>query len=372
MKKIVIAPDSFKGTIDAQSAAAVMSDAVRREAPEAEVVCLPLADGGEGTAECLCGALGGEKISLTVCGPDREAVEAFYVRVEDTAIIEVACACGFSLVQGVRAPGRYTTYGVGEMIVHAATHGCRRTLLCLGGSATNDAGAGMAAACGVRFFDAEDQSFIPVGESLCRVQKIDMSHLEPAVREMNFTVMTDVQNPLCGQNGAAYVFAPQKGADEETVRRLDDGLCRFADRIFKELGFDVSSLPGGGAAGGMGAGAVAFFNAEIQSGIDLVLDLLQFEQQARDADLILTGEGKLDEQSLHGKAISGIVRRAGNIPVVAVVGGYAPHLSAYYKAGLCAVFSVNTMPLPLERSAPLAKENLYQTVRNIIRLYQQS
>ena len=368
MPKIMIAPDSFKGTLSAKEVCDVMKDAVLSVLPQAETECLPLADGGEGTARIMTEAMGGEMGTRAVAGPFGDPVSAAYGMAGDTAIIEMAQAAGLPLCdrKDVKAA---STFGVGQMILHAAHHGARKALICLGGSATNDGGCGMAAAVGVRFLDKNGNSFVPTGGTLCDIQKIDLREADPDVQAMSFTVVSDVTNPLFGENGAAFVFAPQKGADEDTVRLLDDGLRHFAKILLRDTGFDVSSLPGGGAAGGMGAGCVAFFNAVIRSGIDTVLETLDFERRAADADLIFTGEGKLDAQTMGGKVVSGVLARRGNTPVIAVVGGYEGDERLLFEKGLTAVFSINTLPQTLAEGAGTHAARLGVTTRNILRTF---
>ncbi len=366
MPKIIIAPDSFKGTLSAREICDTAREAILSILPAARVECLPLADGGEGSAEIMTDALGGEMIPVEVAGPFGDPVDARYGRAGETAIIEMAQAAGLSRCEkkDVMNAG---SFGVGQMILHAAHHGARRVILCLGGSATNDGGCGMAAATGVRFFDKTGASFVPTGGTLEQISRIDAREMDPAVQAMSFTVMSDVKNPLFGENGAAYVFAPQKGADAAQVEALDRGLRHFADVARRDTGFDIAALPGSGAAGGMGGGSVVFFNAVIRSGIDTVLDALRFEERAKDADLILTGEGKMDEQTMGGKAVSGVLRRRGNTPVIAVVGGYEGDERVFFEAGLTAVFSINTLPQTIEQGAGTHAARLAATVRNIIR-----
>ena len=371
MSTFLLIPDSFKGTLSAVEVCAAMERAIRTRLPGAAVRTLPMADGGEGTVEAFLTALGGQRVTAKVCGPNFAPLEAGYGLLPDgTAVIEMAACAGLPLAGKKNNPERATTYGVGELIMHALDRGARKFLIGLGGSATNDGGCGCAAACGVRFYEKNGSSFVPSGRNLTDIEKIDMSYADPRLKECTFTVLCDIDNPLCGPTGAAAVFGPQKGADEEMVKRLDMGLRHVARRWLEDLGQDLLFLPGGGAAGGMGAGMAAFFGGRLRSGIDTLLDAVGFDGLAKDADLILTGEGKLDGQTAHGKAICGIAKRAKalGVPVVALVGGSEGDLAPLYEAGLTAVFSINRLPRALEDSAPYTAENLAHTLDNVLRL----
>ena len=372
MKKAVLIPDSFKGTISSADICSVMQTEILRRFPDCAVLSVPVADGGEGSVDAFLTALGGEKISLTVKGPFCEDTEAFYGIIDGgrTAVIEMAAAAGLPLAAGRENPLTATTYGVGQLILHAANAGVKKIVMGLGGSATNDGGCGAAAACGVRFFGEDGAPFVPAGGTLCKIARIDTSGLAPSLRGIEFITMCDIDNPMYGERGAAYVFAPQKGADPDTVRVLDDGLRHLSEVIKKSLGKDVADLPGGGAAGAMGAGMAVFFGSRLQMGIETVLDTVGFDGMIRDADVIFTGEGKIDSQSLGGKAVIGIARRAkkNGTPVIAVVGGAEGDMSAAYEEGVSAVFSINRLPMPLSESRAFTKENLAFAMENILRL----
>ncbi|MFQ8601711.1 MAG: glycerate kinase [Anaerovoracaceae bacterium] len=327
--KYIIMPDSFKGTMSAEKVCRIMEEAVRQYDENAEAVSIPLADGGEGTADCLINIMGGKKIFCDVRGPYGKTIEGFYGKLPgNTAVIEMAAAAGFSL--GRRAgvlnikndPSEATTYGVGELIKKAVEDGCQKIILGIGGSCTNDAGTGMAAALYTRFYDEYGNEFIPVGRTLNRIARIDTSETERFLSKIHIDVMCDVENPLYGENGAAYVFAPQKGADEYMVRMLDYNLRCFAESVKSSLGTDISFLPMMGAAGGMGAGAYIFLKAVLKRGIDVILDMIDFEHIIEDGRMIITGEGKFDAQSLGGKAVMGIAKRAvkNHIPVLVIAG----------------------------------------------------
>jgi len=370
--KIVLIPDSFKGTLSSVEVCRVLRGCVELRLPGCEVRAIPVADGGEGSVDAFLAALGGEKVHARVAGPFFEPVESFYGLTDGgkTAIVEMAACAGLPLAGERRDPALTTTYGVGELIALAVEGGARKIILGLGGSATNDAGCGAAAALGVRFFDRTGTPFVPTGGTLGEVERIDVSAARERLRGVEITAMCDIDNPMYGENGAAYVFAPQKGAGPEQVRALDAGLRRLAGVMRRELGMDFAELPGAGAAGAMGAGVTAFLGASLQSGIESVLNAVDFDRAAADAELIFTGEGRLDSQSLRGKVVIGVARRAKRLGkrVIAIVGGAEGELEAAYAEGVTAVFTTNRLPEPLSRSAPRAAENLAFTMDNILRL----
>ena len=370
--KIVLIPDSFKGTLSSVEVCRVLRGCVELRLPGCEVRAIPVADGGEGSVDAFLAALGGEKVHARVAGPFFEPVESFYGLTDGgkTAIVEMAACAGLPLAGERRDPALTTTYGVGELIALAVEGGARKIILGLGGSATNDAGCGAAAALGVRFFDRTGTPLVPTGGTLGEVERIDVSAARERLRGVEITAMCDIDNPMYGENGAAYVFAPQKGAGPEQVRALDAGLRRLAGVMRRELGMDFAELPGAGAAGAMGAGVTAFLGASLQSGIESVLNAVDFDSAAADADLIFTGEGRLDSQSLRGKVVIGVARRAKRLGkrVIAIVGGAEGELEAAYAEGVTAVFTTNRLPEPLSRSAPRAAENLAFTMDNILRL----
>ena len=348
-----------------------MKHAIERWYPQTEIVTIPIADGGEGSTEAFLTACGGEKVAVQVCGPRHQTVSAFYgILTDGTAVIEAAAAAGLSLAGASPNPELSTTYGVGQLMRHALLSGCRKLILCLGGSATNDGGCGAAAALGIRFLDEGGREYLPVGGTLDRLHTIDPGELLPQLLHADIRVMCDVDNPLCGPQGAAAVFGPQNGADAQMVQRLDHNLRHLADVIQQDLHRDIALLPGAGAAGGMGGGMAAFTGAALQSGIDTMLDAVRFETAASHADLIFTGEGRFDGQSLHGKAVTGIARRAKKmgIPVVAVVGDILDPIDAAYEEGICAVFSTNRQALPFSQVCPKAADNLSATMDTILRL----
>ena len=370
MKKCVVVSDSFKGTVSSREICEIAQRVIPRHFPACEVVCIPVADGGEGTVDCFVQAMGAQRVEITVTNALGEKSAAAYARLGELAIIEMAAAAGLPQVGALRCPGTATTYGVGELIAHAVDSGCKRILLGLGGSATNDGGCGCAAALGVGFLDADGQSFVPVGDTLGRIARIDTAEAEALLRSVEITVMCDVTNPLYGPTGAAYVFAPQKGADAEKVKSLDAGLRHFGDVIRSQYGLDVGAMPGAGAAGGMGAGCVALLGGTIQSGIDAVLDVTGFDRQLEGADLVITGEGRIDSQSADGKVISGVARRtrAKGVPLIAIAGGIADSAGAVYDIGVSAMFSTDRAALPVDMLGARSPGDYEATLSDIMSL----
>ena len=370
MKKCVVVSDSFKGTVSSREICAIAQQVIPRHFPACEVVCIPVADGGEGTVDCFVQAMGAQRVGVTVTNALGEKSAAAYARLGELAIIEMAAAAGLPQVGALRCPGTATTYGVGELIAHAVGSGCKRILLGLGGSATNDGGCGCAAALGVSFLDADGQGFIPVGDTLGRIGRIDTAKAEELLRGVELTIMCDVTNPLYGPMGAAYVFAPQKGADAEKVKSLDAGLRHFGDVIRSQLNIDVSTMSGAGAAGGMGAGCVALLGGTIQSGIDAVLDVTGFDRQLEGADLVITGEGRIDSQSADGKVISGVARRTRTkgIPLIAIAGGIADSAGAVYDIGVSAMFSTDRAALPVDMLGARSPDDYEATLNDIMSL----
>lgn len=370
MKKCVVVSDSFKGTVSSREICEIAQRVIPRHFPSCEVVCIPVADGGEGTVDCFIQAMGAQRVEVTVTNALGEKSAAAYARIGELAIIEMAAAAGLPQVGALRCPGTATTYGVGELIAHAAHSGCKRILLGLGGSATNDGGCGCAAALGVGFLDADGQSFVPVGDTLGRIARIDTAKADELLRSVEITVMCDVTNPLYGPTGAAYVFAPQKGADAGKVKSLDAGLRHFGDVIRSQLGIDVSAMPGAGAAGGMGAGCVALLGGTIQPGIDAVLDVTGFDRKLEGADLVITGEGRIDSQSAGGKVISGVARRtkAKGVPLIAIAGGIADSAGAVYDIGVSAMFSTDRAALPVDMLGARSPGDYEATLSDIMSL----
>ncbi len=372
MEKILLVPDSFKGTLSSRQVCQVMAGQLRRFFPQAQVKSIPVADGGEGSVEAFLAAAGGERRTRTVTGPFGEPVEAFYGILGDgrTAVIEMAACAGLPLAEGRLNPERATTYGVGELLLAAKEAGCTKAILGLGGSCTNDGGAGAAAALGAKFTRADGTAFVPTGGTLGEIAALDVSPVAQALQGMELTAMCDIDNPLYGEAGAAAVFAPQKGADAAMVARLDAGLRHLGQVSARCLGRDFSHLPGAGAAGGLGFGMAAFCGAQLRMGIDAVLDAVGFDSLLPGTDMVFTGEGKIDSQSARGKVVSGVAarcRKAG-VPVVAVVGQIGQGFEEMYQQGLTAVFSINRAAQPFAESRFHAGENLALTMENIARL----
>jgi glycerate kinase len=349
-----------------------MSSALRSQFPNAEIISIPVADGGEGTVDAFLAACGGEKVYLTVKGPFMEDMRSFYGLIEGgrTAVIEMAACAGLPLVGTNLHPESTTTYGVGQLIADALHRGCQRIIVGLGGSATNDLGTGCAAALGMRFLDADGQAFIPVGGTLDRIVSIDRIAMLPALDQAEIITMCDIDNPLYGPNGAAHVFSPQKGAGPAMVQELDRQLRSGAETIQRELGLDISNLPGAGAAGGMGGGMVAFLESKLSMGIEVLLDLVDFDQLLTSTDLVFTGEGRIDAQSLRGKVVIGVARRArrAGVPVIAVVGAIGEGIERAYDEGVTAIFNINREPLPFTEAKVRAKENLEMTMHDLAHL----
>ena len=317
-RKVIIIPDSFKGSISSEKAAEILGQAARKAG--FETVEAPVADGGEGTIECVLKITGGQKRAVRVCGPEGTDITAMYgITSRDEAVIEIAESTGITKQNGLH-PMTAETFGFGQLILDALDNGVRKFILGLGGSASTDCGMGMAAAWGVRFIDGRGLDFVPCGERMRDIAMVDMSGIDPRIAESSFLVMCDVTNPLFGPKGAAYIFGPQKGADPEQVRILDDGLRGAARLIEQATGCDPESVRSAGAAGGSGYGCAAFLKARMESGIEVMLDLCSFDKNVGDCDLIVTGEGSLDSQSLMGKVLSGLKKHSRGKPIVSFCG----------------------------------------------------
>jgi len=323
--KIVIAPDSFKESLSAFQAARAIEKGFRDVFPEAEYVLIPMADGGEGTVQSLVDATGGTVIEKRVTGPLGEPVDAFFGLLGDgkTAVIEMAAASGLHLVPNEkRNPLLTTTRGTGELIRAALDKGVEHLIIGVGGSATNDGGAGMIQALGGRLLDQKRQEIAPGGGHLSELAEIDLSSLDSRLKKVKIDVACDVDNPLTGPNGASAVFGPQKGATPEMVRQLDENLSRFADVVEQTLEKPIRHVPGAGAAGGLGAGLLAFLDAELKRGVEIVLEAVQFQERVKDASLVITGEGRIDGQTISGKTPIGVAKAAKQygIPVIGIAG----------------------------------------------------
>lgn len=370
MKKCIVISDSFKGTLSSRDICTIARESIPRFFPKCQAVTVPVADGGEGTVDCFCEAIGAERISVDTTGPYGEPVRTVYARKGALAVVEMAGAAGLPMVGDRRDPEQTTTYGVGCVIRQAIAQGCKKILLGLGGSCTNDGGCGAAAALGVRFLDRDGAEFVPVGGSLDRIASIEMAGAAELLRDVQITAMCDVTNPLYGELGAAAVFGPQKGADPAMIQRLDRQLSALDQAIRANLGQSVAMLPGAGAAGGMGAGCVAFLGGELRSGIEAVLDTVEFDRLLEGADLVITGEGRIDAQSVQGKVISGVAARTARrkIPLAAIVGSIAPDAGAAYDLGVTAMFSIDREAVDYQKYAANTAEQYRRTLEDILRL----
>lgn len=337
--KILLAPDSFKGSLSSKEVCHAMENGIKRVI-DAEIISIPIADGGEGTVEALVYAVGGEIIKSDVTGPLGEKVEAFYGILKDgTAVIEMAACAGLYLIpEEKRNPLKTTTYGVGELIKLALDRGCRKFIIGIGGSATNDGGVGMAQALGARFLDKDGNEIGFGGGELYKIEKIDISSIDKRIYESEFIVASDVDNPLCGEKGASYVYGPQKGATPEMIKILDENLRHLAYEAKKVIEKDYSEVPGAGAAGGLGFGLMAFLGAKLKRGIDIIIETTRLEEKIKEVDLVITGEGNTDFQTAFGKAPAGIAKLAKkyNKPVIILSGGLGKDYKSLYDIGVTA------------------------------------
>lgn len=369
--KIVIASDSFKGSLTSAEVAAAAERGIKAVYPDCEVISVNVSDGGEGTMEAIIDVLGGEVITTMVSDPLGRPITAHYGIAGDKAIIEMAAASGLTLLQPEeRNPWLTSSYGTGEMIMEAIHHGCRHLLIGIGGSATNDAGTGMLQALGFRFFDAQGQAITDCrGGRMQDIARIDDSAVPQAVRQSQFIVACDVDTPFCGPEGAAPVFAPQKGADTNMVTRLDAGMASLAQVIKDTYHINIVPLAGAGAAGGMGGGFRAFLNATLQRGIEMVLDAIDFDRIIQDANLIITGEGKIDFQTAKGKTAAGVLSHARKqgIPVVAI-GGCIEMCESVEQMGFAGIYPIieEKVPLEIAMQSDFAASNIENTVKKIL------
>lgn len=368
--KIVIAVDSFKGCLSSSSIANAVEEGIQNTLPGCEVIKVPIADGGEGTVDALVDATQGKIITIPVHNPLMQPIQASYGMTGDgqTAIIEMSAASGLDLIP--LRPGNImdtTTYGTGEMIADAIERGCRNFIIGVGGSATNDAGTGMMQALGVRFIDEKGNEVEKGGKSLSAIRHIDTQNQLPELQDCTFHIATDVTNPFYGPQGAACIFGPQKGGNEEQIKALDKGMKHLAGLLFETTGKEIGHLPGAGAGGGMGGGCVAFLQANISPGIELIMDYLHFDEIIRGAGLVITGEGKMDRQTLFGKVPVGIARAAASqqIPVIAITGQLDITADKELReAGLSAIFPIHPAPISLEKA--MQPDYAYRNIRRSI------
>ncbi len=371
--RIVIAPQSFKGSVSGPEAARAIQEGVLRVFPDAETVLIPVADGGDGTLDALVDATSGRTFTSRVSGPLRDRVSARWGVMGDgkTAVIEMAQASGLALLAYKdRNPRHTTTYGTGQLIKRALDRGFRRIIVGMGGSATNDGGAGMASALGARLYDSKDRPLPPGGASLSRLASIDVSRLHPALRRTEIIAASDVENPLCGPEGASAVYGPQKGAGARTVRTLDKALHRYATVIHDSFGIEVADRPGAGAAGGLGAGLMAFCGGHVRSGIDIVCQALDFDNRIKGADLVITGEGRMDASTVYNKAPVGVARRAAplGVPVIALAGSLGRGFEAVYDHGISAAVCIVDRPMSMRVSVARSSELLASSAERAMRL----
>ncbi len=372
--KIIIAPDKFKGSLAASEAAQAIARGIRSTLPGADLKLFPLSDGGEGLVEALAGAAEGSIISTKVNNPLGQKTEAKWalIKSDQSAVIEMAAASGLSLLPPQsRNPGITSTYGTGELIKAALDEGCTEIIIGIGGSATNDGGAGMASALGAKLQDKEGKPLGPGGLELLKLDRICTDNFDPRIKSISCKVACDVDNPLTGQHGASYVYGPQKGANSDMVKELDRALAHYACILKRDLGKDVEHVPGAGAAGGLGAGLIAFLGAELYSGIDLVIDTLEIDHEVKNADLIITGEGRLDKQSLRGKVPIGIAKRAKKygIPVLVLAGSVEVSSKDLHESGITAAFAITDGPMNIEEAFRRAPELLEKKAAALINFY---
>lgn len=371
--KIIIAPDSFKGSLSAKEVGDNIEIGIRRVYKEAEIIKVPMADGGEGTVQSLIDSTGGEIIRLKVTGPLMKEVDSFYGILGDkkTAIIEMAAASGLPfLKKEERNPLKTTTFGTGELVLDALNKGCKKIILGLGGSATNDGGIGFLSALGVRFKDKNGEDIKPVGGELDKLSSIDTASLDKRLNDCEILVACDVDNPLVGENGASYIFGPQKGADKAMVALLDSNLNHYGDVLKDVTGIDIKEYKGAGAAGGLGAGIIAFLKADLKRGIDIVIEVSNLESKIQGSSIIITGEGMMDYQTRFGKTPFGVCKLGNkyNIPVIAIAGGLGKDYRALYDLGFKSIFSIVDKPMELEESIKDSERLVQDLAERIFRV----
>lgn len=373
--KVVIAIDSLKGSLSSMEAGMAIKDGILAAKPDAEVIVKPLADGGEGTTDALIEGMNGERIDLTVTGPMHTPVDAYYGYLKDTntAVMEMASAAGITLVpDSEKNPLLATSYGVGEMINDAIQRGCRNFIIGIGGSVTNDGGIGMLKALGVRFLDENDEDAGEGGQALAKIARIDVSGMNPLLKECHIQVACDVNNPLCGENGSTYVYGPQKGVTEDMKKTLDEAMAHFARVTSETLENDYMNTPGAGAAGGLGYAFLAYTGAALTPGIELILDAVGLEEELSGADVVVTGEGRLDFQTAMGKAPVGVAKLAKkyNAKVIAFAGSVTKEATACNKEGIDAFFPIlrGVCTLAEAMDPVAARNNMTATVEQVFRL----
>lgn len=374
MKQFIIISDSFKGTISSKEIANIFKEECNLILPNINVVPLIIADGGEGTLDAIANSIPGEYHSMTASDPYFFDMETrYYINKDGTAaFIETASTAGLTLVGNKLNPELTTTYGIGQQIKSAINLGVKNIYIGLGGSCTNDGGCGLAAALGTKFYNNENEEFIPTGKTLNEINKIDNSATISLLEGVNIIGLTDVKNPLYGIEGAAYVYARQKGADDEMIKRLDENLFKLNTIIKNDLNLDPNLISGSGAAGGLGAGIIAFLNGKLVSGIDALLDLTNFDKLLKQTDMVFTGEGRFDDQSLNGKVISGISKRCkkANVPLIVVAGSATIESDEYVteENNINAVFTTYRYNVTREERAVVSKDFYRSTIKNVLKL----
>lgn len=376
--KVVVAIDSFKGCMSSLEAGNCIREAVEDTGYVSDIKVFPLADGGEGTVEALMSCMHGKEIEVDVTGPLGEKVSSYYgvLEEEKLAVMEMANVAGITMVADrSKNPMNTTTYGVGEMILDAANRGCREFIIGIGGSATNDGGLGMLTALGVEFYNKEGKKAGIFGRDVMRVDRVDTSHLAEVLKECHFTIMCDVTNPLCGEMGSSAIYGPQKGATAKTIAQMDEGLKQYAEVIRRDTGKDFADAEGAGAAGGLGFAFLTFLNTTMSAGISYILDKLGLDEEMKDADIVITGEGKLDAQTAMGKAPAGVAAMAKKhgALVLGFTGATSEDAEACNKAGMDAYFSICRGPMSMEEAMDkeTARQNIHMTVKQVFNLIHQ-
>lgn len=371
--KIVVAPDSFKHSLSALKVAEHIKTGIQKADPHAEVMTIPMSDGGEGLVNALVDATRGKTITAIVKDPLGRPVESFFGMLGngETAAIEMAAASGIELItEEEKDPAKTTTYGTGQLIKEALDQGCKKIIVGIGGSATNDGGAGMARALGVKLLDKKGREIGPGGGELKNLAEIDASSLDERLKRCRITAACDVTNPLTGEHGASLVYGAQKGGSEDLLKQLDENLAHYADIIRRDLGLDVAEIPGSGAAGGLGAGLLAFLNAELISGFNVVKEIVNLESHIAKCDLVISGEGQIDSQSFFGKTPMGVaqVAKKYNKPVILIAGSMGEGIEKLYDQGVNAIFSIVNKPMPLDEALENAGVLLEVCAENVMRI----
>ena len=368
---ILIAPDSFKECLSAREVASNIAKGIRKITPQAAIHEIPISDGGEGVLEAIMTGAGGTRVSVSVMDPLMRKILSEYGILKDkqTAVIEMAKASGLELLQeDEKNPLLTSTYGTGQLIKDALESGCNKIIVGIGGSATNDGGAGMIRALGAKFLNDKGEEIKEGGGSLNELHSIDLSNFDKRIQNCEVIVACDVSNPLTGINGASMVYGGQKGGNKEDLELLDSNLAHYAKIIKATVGIDISDIPGAGAAGGTGAGLMAFLKGHLVNGIGLILETLKIEDYIKQADVVFTGEGKIDEQTLHGKTISGIAKLAKkyNVPVIVITGKIGDNIEGIYNIGVCAVYSIVNQPMELKHAIDQAPKLIQECAKNIM------